>query len=107
MVGPSVSPEAVSIIRCGNALMLTRGAYHLVSRHVPMQIGDDSLRYQRDYVLDDMIRQLGFDIVPEMAPFEPEAGAYGALADVAAGGQAAIVRCEGNVCTVEGSHMNV
>jgi urease accessory protein len=71
------APEAVSTIRCGDALMLTRGAYHLGNRHVPLQIGDGFLRYQRDYVLDDMVRQLGFDVVAETAPFEPEAGAYG------------------------------
>lgn len=70
--------EAVSTIHCDDRLMLARGAYHLGNRHVPLQIGEDFLRYQRDYVLDDMVRQLGFDVVAETAPFEPEAGAYGA-----------------------------
>ncbi|HEY0218256.1 MAG TPA: urease accessory protein UreE [Afipia sp.] len=72
------APEAVSTIRCSDRLMLARGAYHLGNRHVPLQIGDGFLRYQRDYVLDDLVRQLGFDVVAETAPFEPEAGAYGA-----------------------------
>lgn len=71
------APEAISTIRCGDMLMLTRGAYHLGNRHVPLQIGDDFLRYQRDYVLDSMVRQLGFDVIPETAPFEPEAAQYG------------------------------
>ncbi len=72
------APEAVSTIRCDDRLMLARGAYHLGNRHVPLQIGDSFLRYQRDYVLDDMVRQLGFDVIAETAPFEPESGAYGA-----------------------------
>lgn len=72
------APEAVSTIRCSDALTLTRGAYHLGNRHVPLQVGADFLRYQRDHVLDDMVRQLGFEVTAETAPFEPEAGAYGA-----------------------------
>ena len=70
------APEAVSTVRCNDVLMLTRGAYHLGNRHVPLQIGHDFLRYQRDYVLDDMVRQLGFDVLAEIAPFEPEAASY-------------------------------
>lgn len=69
--------EAVSTIRCGDVRMLARGAYHLGNRHVPLQIGDGFLRYQRDHVLDDLVKQLGFDVVAETAAFEPEAGAYG------------------------------
>lgn len=69
--------ETVSTVRCRDSLTLTRGAYHLGNRHVPLQIGEGFLRYQHDHVLDDMIRQLGFDIVAERAAFEPEAGAYG------------------------------
>ena len=69
------APEAVSTIRCDDSLKLARGAYHLGNRHVPLQIGDGFLRYQSDYVLDDLVRQLGFEVVAETAPFEPEAGA--------------------------------
>ena len=34
------------------------------------------LRYQSDYVLDDMVRSLGMSITHDQAPFEPESGAY-------------------------------
>ena len=69
--------EEVSTIRASNALVLTRAAYHLGNRHVPLQVGDGFLRYPRDHVLDEMIRQMGLDVVAEFAPFEPESGAYG------------------------------
>ena len=72
------APEAVSTLRCADPLTLTRGAYHLGNRHVPLQIGSDFLRYQSDYVLDDLAKRLGFEVITETAPFEPEAGAYDA-----------------------------
>lgn len=69
--------ETVSTVRCNDLQMLARAAYHLGNRHVPLQVGPGWLRYRRDHVLDDMIRQLGLEVVCEPAPFEPEAGAYG------------------------------
>ncbi|MDI9348747.1 MAG: urease accessory protein UreE [Candidatus Symbiobacter sp.] len=56
---------------------LTRAAYHLGNRHVPVQIGDGFLRFEPDAVLEDMIRQLGLSPRCELAPFTPESGAYG------------------------------
>ena len=52
-------------------------AYHLGNRHVPLQIGDSWLRLEQDYVLKDMLIGLGMQVAETMAPFEPEAGAYG------------------------------
>lgn len=69
--------EFVSMLRSSDSLLLARGAYHLGNRHVPLQVGDGFLRYQHDHVLDDMARKLGFTVIHEDAPFEPEAGAYG------------------------------
>jgi urease accessory protein len=68
--------ESVSTVRTGDSLLLTRCAYHLGNRHVPLQVGEGFLRYQHDHVLDDMVRGLGAEVVGEQAPFEPEAGAY-------------------------------
>lgn len=56
---------------------LMRAAYHLGNRHVPLQIGDGWLRLEQDYVLRDMLLGLGMQVSEVMAPFEPEAGAYG------------------------------
>jgi urease accessory protein len=72
------APETVSTVRAGDPWKLARASYHLGNRHVALQIGQGWLRYQHDYVLDDMVRGLGLDVVVEAAPFEPEGGAYGA-----------------------------
>lgn len=64
----------------GDALALTRIAYHLGNRHVPLQVGGDSegwLRLQEDHVLEALVRALGGIVVPVTAAFEPEPGAYG------------------------------
>ncbi|WP_110971033.1 urease accessory protein UreE [Pseudomonas huaxiensis] len=68
--------EDVSTVRCDDALLLARAAYHLGNRHVPLQIEAGFVRYQHDYVLDDMVRGFGLEVTLEQAPFEPEAGAY-------------------------------
>ncbi|NOX43395.1 MAG: urease accessory protein UreE [Gammaproteobacteria bacterium] len=68
--------EQVSTARSNNALLLARACYHLGNRHVALQIGDTWLRYLHDHVLDDMVKNLGLELVSEQAPFEPEAGAY-------------------------------
>jgi urease accessory protein len=52
-------------------------AYHLGNRHVPLQIGDGWLRLEQDSVLKEMLLGLGMQIAETVAPFEPEAGAYG------------------------------
>ncbi len=55
---------------------LARACYHLGNRHIPLQIGDNFVRYLHDHVLDDMVRELGLDVHLEKTPFEPESGAY-------------------------------
>ena len=72
------APEQVSTVRAANAWSLARAAYHLGNRHVALQVGEGWIRYLHDHVLDDMVRGLGFDVTIDLAPFEPEAGAYGA-----------------------------
>jgi len=68
--------ESLSIASTTNAHLLTRAAYHLGNRHVPLQIGTDTLAYAHDHVLDDMVRGLGLTVTSRQAPFEPEAGAF-------------------------------
>lgn len=70
--------EKVSTVYARSALDLTRAAYHLGNRHVPLQINDAFLRYQHDHVLDEMVKGLGLQVEVESAPFQPEAGAYAA-----------------------------
>lgn len=69
--------ERVSTVRGADAGALARACYHLGNRHVAVQIGDGWARYLHDHVLDDMLVAMGFEITMEIAPFEPESGAYG------------------------------
>ncbi|WP_185235739.1 urease accessory protein UreE [Teredinibacter franksiae] len=72
----TAADESISEVANGNSLLLTRAAYHLGNRHVPLQIGEGYLRYQHDHVLDEMVRGLGLDVVHANKPFHPENGAY-------------------------------
>ena len=56
---------------------LARAAYHLGNRHVPLEVGEGWLRLEQDHVLQEMLLGLGVQVEGQMAPFEPEAGAYG------------------------------
>jgi urease accessory protein len=76
VIGVTAASETVSTAHARDPDMLARGAYHLGNRHVALQIGPLWLRYSHDHVLDDMVRGLGFTLVVEEAPFEPEGGAY-------------------------------
>jgi urease accessory protein len=77
VVAVVAEPEAVLHVTCVDATALTKAAYHLGNRHVPVQVGDGFLRIAADHVLADMLRGLGATLTPMQAPFEPEAGAYG------------------------------
>ncbi|MGN0902034.1 MAG: urease accessory protein UreE [Succinivibrio sp.] len=69
--------ESVSTVTAANSHELTRLAYHLGNRHVPLQISSDGfLRYQVDHVLDEMVEKLGGSVKHEQAKFDPENGAY-------------------------------
>ena len=70
-------PEALLHVVCDGAAALTRAAYHLGNRHVPVQVGEGFLRIAADHVLEEMLQGLGATLTPLHAPFEPEAGAYG------------------------------
>ena len=71
------APEKVMHITCAGQYELTRAAYHLGNRHVPVEIGGDFLRIASDHVLGEMLLGLGAKVQEMEAPFEPESGAYG------------------------------
>jgi urease accessory protein len=71
------APEKVSTVYCSDLHLLTRVAYHLGNRHVPLQVEFGWVRYQHDHVLDEMVEGLGAKVTTEDASFEPESGAYG------------------------------
>jgi urease accessory protein len=61
----------------GSPFDLTRAAYHLGNRHVPIELKPDHLKIEPDHVLADMLRHMHLDVTETNAPFEPEGGAYG------------------------------
>jgi urease accessory protein len=77
IVSVRAAAQTLSIARTEDRLLLTRAAYHLGNRHIPVQVGDGWLAYEHDHVLDDMVRELGLSVETRIAPFEPEAGGYG------------------------------
>ena len=69
--------QAVTNVTANTQQTLMCAAYHLGNRHVPLQVGDGWLRLEQDHVLKEMLIGLGMITVDQLAPFEPEAGAYG------------------------------
>ncbi len=59
------------------AFSLLRAAYHLGNRHVPVELGPDVLKLERDPVLRDLLVRLGMIVTPAFEAFDPEPGAYG------------------------------
>jgi urease accessory protein len=75
------APQAVlRITHCtahGTPFDLTRAAYHLGNRHVPIELQADHLKIEPDHVLADMLRAMHLHVVEVDESFEPESGAYG------------------------------
>jgi urease accessory protein len=61
----------------GSPFDLTRAAYHLGNRHVPIELQPDHLKIEPDHVLADMLRAMHMTVVQVQEAFEPEGGAYG------------------------------
>ncbi|QNP47354.1 urease accessory protein UreE [Diaphorobacter aerolatus] len=61
----------------GTAFDLTRAAYHLGNRHVPIELQADHLKIEPDHVLAGMLRSMHLIVTEAEMPFEPEGGAYG------------------------------
>jgi len=76
LVRVQARPEPVLTVRTADTDALARAAYHLGNRHVALELGPGYLRLSPDSVLAEMLTQLGLKVVEEVAPFQPEAGAY-------------------------------
>lgn len=76
------APQAVLVItHCtqhGTSFDLTRAAYHLGNRHVPIELKPDHLKIEPDHVLAAMLRSMHLIVREADEAFEPEGGAYGA-----------------------------
>jgi urease accessory protein len=64
----------------GSPFDLVRAAYHLGNRHVQIELRPDHVKIEPDHVLAEMLRRMGLDVSEGVAPFEPEGGAYAAVA---------------------------
>ena len=74
------APQAVLVITTcpqhGTPFDLTRAAYHLGNRHVPIELQPDHLKIEPDHVLADMLHAMHLTVTEAQAAFEPEGGAY-------------------------------
>ena len=62
----------------GTLFDLTRAAYHLGNRHVPIELQADHLKIEPDHVLKEMLESMHLIVHAVEESFEPENGAYGA-----------------------------
>ncbi len=73
----TAKPETVLTVRAATTLNLMLATYHLANRHVPLEVTANYLRLAPDSVLKTMlVEQLHVQVVEEVAPFCPQAGAY-------------------------------
>lgn len=90
MVRVIAAPQPVLVItHCmqhGTPFDLTRAAYHLGNRHVPIELKPDHLKIEPDHVLAAMLRAMHLIVNEANAAFEPEGGAYAAGHAAHAGG---------------------
>ena len=82
MVRVIAAPQAIlRITACsvhGSAFDLTRAAYHLGNRRVPIELKSDHLKIEPDLVLADMLRAMHLSVEEVNEAFEPEGGTYSA-----------------------------
>ncbi len=62
----------------GTPFDLTRAAYHLGNRHVPIELQPAHLKIEPDHVLAEMLTRMHLIVAEVNEPFEPENGAYSA-----------------------------
>lgn len=81
LVRVHAAPQPVLVITAcpdhGTPFDLTRAAYHLGNRHVPIELQPDHLKIEPDHVLADMLRAMHLRVREAREAFEPEGGAYG------------------------------
>ncbi len=70
------APEPLLEARAGDVAVLSRFAWHLGDRHVPVQLLPNRIRARRDAAIEALLQSLGAKVTTIEAPFEPEGGAY-------------------------------
>jgi urease accessory protein len=69
-------PEALIEITAFDDHALTKIAWHLGNRHVPVQFLRHALRIRADDPIEQLVERLGGDMTPISAAFDPEPGAF-------------------------------
>jgi urease accessory protein len=70
------APEPLIEARAADVAVLSRFAWHLGDRHVPIQVLPNRIRARRDAAVEELLKALGAKMTVLEAPFEPEGGAY-------------------------------
>ena len=70
------APEPLIEARAADVAGLSRLAWHLGDRHVPVQVLPNRIRARRDAAIETLLGALGAKVAMIEAPFEPEGGAY-------------------------------
>jgi urease accessory protein len=70
------APEPLIEARAADVAALSRLAWHLGDRHVPVQVLPNRIRARRDAAIEALLKSLGAKVAMIEAPFEPEGGAY-------------------------------
>ncbi|HYW55946.1 MAG TPA: urease accessory protein UreE [Polaromonas sp.] len=78
IAAPQVVLRIAACTDHGTAFDLTRAAYHLGNRHVPIELKPDHLKIEPDHVLADLLRSMHLIVSEVSEAFEPEGGAYSA-----------------------------
>jgi urease accessory protein len=70
------APEPLLEVRAADVAALSRLAWHLGDRHVPVQVLPNRIRARREPSVEALLTSLGAKVALIEAPFEPEGGAY-------------------------------
>jgi urease accessory protein len=70
------APEPLIEARTADVAVLSRLAWHLGDRHVPIQVLSNRIRVRRNAKIEELLNSLGAKVALIEAPFEPEGGAY-------------------------------
>ena len=70
------APEPLIEARAKDLAVLSRLAWHLGDRHVPVQVLPNRIRARREPAVEALLTSLGAKVAMIEAPFEPEGGAY-------------------------------
>jgi urease accessory protein len=70
------APEPLLEARAGDVAALSRLAWHLGDRHVPVQVLPNRIRARCDATIEALLKSLGARVTTIEAPFEPEGDAY-------------------------------